>query len=69
MYMNIPIFGWIYLSRLASGKAGDGQLRDFARAYIHYRLVILAVALVILLILLAAGIFAASRLIDYMELL
>ncbi len=69
MYMNLPIYGWLYLSRLAAGKIGNGQMQDFAKAYLHYRRVILAVALVILLILIVLGAIAADRLLDYMEML
>ena len=43
MCMNIPIVGWIYLLCLAFGKK-ENQLRDFAKAYLVYKLVFLAEA-------------------------
>lgn len=68
MCMNIPIAGWIYLYRL-SRNPQETQLRDFARAYLWYKLVFLGVALILLLILAIAGWIALDRLLAYMELL
>lgn len=68
MCMNIPIIGWIYLFRLAHRKDG-GDRKEFAQAYLFYKLIFLAISLVILLILLFVGIRAADRLFAYMEML
>ena len=68
MCMNIPIAGWIYLLCLAFGKK-ENQLRDFAKAYLVYKLVFLAAALVILGILVYVGLDLADKLLAYMEML
>lgn len=68
MCMNIPIAGWIYLLCLAFGKK-ENQLRDFAKAYLIYKLVFLAAALVILGILVYVGLDLADKLLAYMEML
>ena len=58
MCMNIPIVGWIYL-----------LCRDFAKAYLVYKLVFLAAALIILGILVYIGLDLADKLLAYMEML
>lgn len=68
MCMNIPVAGWIYLLRLAFGKK-DNQLRDFAKAYLLYKLVFLVISLVILGILIYIGLDAADKILAYMEML
>lgn len=68
MCMNIPVVGWIYLLRLAFGKK-DNQLRDFAKAYLLYKLVFLVISLVILGILIYIGLDAADKILAYMEML
>jgi len=68
MCMNIPIAGWVYLLCLAFGKK-ENQLRDFAKAYLVYKLVFLAVALIILGILVYIGLDLADKLLAYMEML
>ena len=68
MCMNIPIAGWIYLLCLAFGKK-ENQLRDFAKAYLVYKLVFLAAALIILGILVYIGLDLADKLLAYMEML
>lgn len=68
MCMNIPVTGWIYLLRLAFGKK-DNQLRDFAKAYLLYKLVFLVISLVILGILIYIGLDAADKILAYMEML
>lgn len=68
MCMNIPVAGWIYLLLLAFGKK-ENQLRDFAKAYLLYKLVFLAVALVLLGILVYIGLDIADKLLAYMEML
>lgn len=68
MIMNIPIAGWIYLRRLARGE-GDSQLKDFAHAYLYYKLVFLVIGLVVVLILIILGAVALDQLLAYMEML
>lgn len=68
MCMNIPIAGWVYLLCLAFGKK-ENQLRDFAKAYLVYKLVFLAAALIILGILVYIGLDLADKLLAYMEML
>ena len=68
MYMNIPIAGWFYLKKLAR-QPEHNKLQDFARAYLYYKMVFLAISLVIVILLLIIGIFSINRLFAYMELL
>lgn len=68
MCMNIPIVGWIYLLSKAYGKK-ENQLKDFCRAYLHYKLVFLVISLVILGLLVYAGVEIADRVLAYMEML
>lgn len=66
--MNIPIIGWIYLLTKAFGKK-ETPLKDFSRAYLLYKLVFLAVALVILGIAVYIGLGILDKLLAYMEML
>lgn len=68
MCMNIPIVGWIYLFRLAR-RGETEERRNFARAYLYYKLVFLIVALIILIILAIIGMKALDALLAYMEML
>lgn len=68
MCMNIPIAGWIYLLHLAFGKK-ENQLRDFAKAYLIYKVVFLIAALIILGILVYVGMHVADMVLNYMEML
>lgn len=68
MVMNIPIAGWIYLWSKAHSKT-DNQLRDFAYAYLYYKLVFLIVSLIILAVLVILGLEVLDRLLAYMEML
>lgn len=68
MCMNIPIVGWIYLFRLAR-TAKTTERREFARAYLYYKLVFLAISLVILIILAVIGMKALNMLLSYMQML
>lgn len=68
MCMNIPIIGWIYLLTKAFGKK-ETPLKDFSRAYLLYKLVFLAVALVILGIAVYIGLGILDKLLAYMEML
>lgn len=68
MIMNIPIIGWIYLLGIALKKQPD-QRKDFAKAYLVYKLVFLLVALLILAFGLYAGMEVMDRLLRYMNML
>ncbi len=68
MCMNIPIYGWFYLKKLAR-QPEHSEMQDFARAYLYYKMVFLAVSLVIVILLLIIGIFSINKLFAYMELL
>lgn len=68
MCMNIPIVGWIYLFYLAFNKKA-GDRRDFAKAYLFYKLVFLIVSAVILGILIYIGLGLLDQLLAYMEML
>ena len=70
MHMNVrnQRLGWVYLLCLACGKKGN-QLRDFAKAYLIYKLVFLAAALIILGVLVYIGLDLADKLLAYMEML
>lgn len=68
MYMNIPVIGWIYLLVKAFGKKNT-QLKDFARAYLLYKLVFLLVALIILGLAVYVGLGILDELLAYMEML
>ncbi len=68
MCMNIPIYGWFYLKKLAR-QPEHNKIQDFARAYLYYKMVFLAVSLVIVILLLIIGIFSINKLFAYMELL
>ena len=71
MCMNIPIIGWIYLARLASGKHEKygNDRRSFAQAYLFYKMVFLVAAIVILAIGFVIGFEVLEWLLDYMEML
>lgn len=68
MCMNIPVIGWLYLLFKAFGKK-ENQLRDFAKAYLLYKLVFLVISLVLLGILIYIGLDIADKLLAYMEML
>lgn len=68
MIMNIPIVGWIYLLSIVRSKK-ENQLRDFAHAYLYYKLVFLIISLLILFLLVLIGMEVLDRLLAYMEML
>ena len=68
MCMNIPVYGWFYLKKIARQQEHN-KLQDFAKAYLYYKMVFLAVSLVIVILLLIIGIFSINKLFAYMELL
>jgi hypothetical protein len=68
MCMNIPVIGWIYLMYLAFNRRHTDR-RNFARAYLFYKLVFLTVALIIILILGAAALNLLDQLLAYMQML
>lgn len=68
MYMNIPLIGWIYLLVKAFGRKNT-QLKDFARAYLLYKLLFLLVALIILGLAVYVGLGLLDEVLAYMEML
>jgi drug/metabolite transporter superfamily protein YnfA len=68
MCMNIPIIGWIYLMYLAFNRRHTDR-RNFARAYLFYKIVFLVVALIILLIVGSAALNLLDQLLAYMQML
>lgn len=68
MCMNIPVIGWFYLLYLAFNKK-KALRRNFARAYLVYKLLFLIIAAVILGILLYIGMGLLDQLLAYMEML
>lgn len=68
MCMSIPIVGWIYLFRLAFQKEKTDR-QNFARAFLFYKLVFLAISAVILGILIWIGLDVLDNVLAYMEML
>lgn len=68
MCMNIPIFGWIYLLILAFSPS-KGPRRDFAKAYLIYKLIFLMISLAILAVAFHYGMELLDQLLAYMEML
>lgn len=68
MCMNIPIIGWIYLAVLACSRS-KGPRRDFAKAYLLYKLVFLLLSLAILAVALHYGLELLDKVLAYMEML
>ena len=68
MYMHIPVFGFIYLFILSRSKTQPLK-REFARAYLLYKITILTTCIVLIIV----GIFMVfpyvEKLLNYMELL
>ncbi len=67
MIMNIPLFGWIYLLIIAFSK--KDQRKDFAKAYLIYKLVFLLLALAMIAACMYVGMEAADRLLQYINML
>ncbi len=68
MCMNIPIIGWIYLIWLAFNKKVTRR-RNFARAYLFYKLIFLGIAVLLVGILVWIGLDLLDQLLAYMEML
>ena len=68
MCMNIPVIGWLYLFVLALSPS-KGPRRDFAKAYLLYKLVFLLLALAILAVAFHYGMEVLDKLLAYMEML
>ncbi|MDD3253645.1 MAG: hypothetical protein PHV18_13930 [Lachnospiraceae bacterium] len=68
MCMNIPIAGWIYLFYLAFNKKQTDR-REFAKAYLFYKLIFLIVSAIVLGILIYIGMGLLDQLLAYMEML
>ena len=68
MCMNMPIVGWFYLFHKARYEE-DPARKEFARAYLFYKLVFFIAGAVVLLILIWIGLGLLDQLLAYMELL
>jgi len=68
MCMNIPIIGWIYLMILACSRS-KGARRDFAKAYLLYKLLFLLISTVILAVAIHYGLELLDVLLSYMDML
>ena len=68
MCMNMPIVGWFYLFHKARYEE-DPARKEFARAYLFYKLVFLIAGAVVLLILIWIGLGLLDQLLAYTEML
>ncbi len=68
MCMNMPVIGWFYLFHKARHEE-DPARKEFARAYLFYKLVFLVAGLVVLMILIWIGLGLLDQLLAYMEML
>ena len=68
MCMNMPIVGWFYLFHKARYEE-DPARKEFARAYLFYKLVFFIAGAVVLLILIWIGLGLLYQLLAYMEML
>ena len=68
MCMNMPIVGWFYLFHKARHEEGPAR-KEFARAYLFYKLVFFIAGAVVLLILIWIGLGLLDQLLAYMEML
>ena len=66
--MNMPIVGWFYLFHKARYEE-DPARKEFARAYLFYKLVFFIAGAVVLLILIWIGLGLLDQLLAYMEML
>ena len=68
MCMNMPIVGWFYLFHKARYEE-DPARKEFARAYLFYKLVFFIAGAAVLLILIWIGLGLLDQLLAYMEML
>lgn len=68
MCTRIPIVSWIYLLYLAFSKKNT-ERRNFARAYLFYKLIFLMIGIILLGIIVYIGLDIADQLLAYMEML
>ena len=68
MCMNMPIVGWFYLFHKARYEE-DPARKEFARAYLFYKLVFFIAGAVVLLILIWIGLGLLDQLLAYMKML
>ncbi len=68
MCMNMPIVGWFYLFHKARYEE-DPARKEFARAYLFYKLVFFIAGAVVLLILIWIGLGLLDQLLAYREML
>lgn len=68
MCINIPFIGWIYLFYLAFSKKRT-ERRNFARAYLFYKLLFLVISIILLGIIVYISLDILDQLLAYMEML
>ena len=68
MCMNIPVIGWLYLIILALSPS-KGPRREFAKAYLLYKLLFLTITLIILARAFHYGMELLDKVLAYMEML
>lgn len=68
MCINIPFAGWIYLIYLAFSKKRTHR-RNFARAYLFYKLLFLVISIILLGIIVYISLDMVDQLLAYMEML
>lgn len=66
MIMNLPIIGWFHLLILALNPRAD-QRKDFAKAYLIYKLVFLLIGLALLAVVLYVGLDVIEQVLRYMD--
>lgn len=68
MCATIPVVGWFYLISIAFSKKKDLR-REYARAFLLYKLVFLVVSLILLGILVYIGAGIMDQVLAYVEML
>lgn len=68
MCINIPFAGWIYLIYLAFSKKRT-ERRNFARAYLFYKLLFLMISIILLGIVVYISLDIVDQLLAYTEML
>ena len=68
MWINIPVIGWFYLFYLAFNRKNTSR-RNFARAYLLYKLLSVLLSAALLAALVYVGIQVADKVLAYMEML
>ncbi|MBQ6856445.1 MAG: hypothetical protein IJO13_05010 [Lachnospiraceae bacterium] len=68
MCMDIPLIGFIYLFYLAFNKKDRGR-REFARAYILYKILFLIISAILLIMIAEIGLDVLDKVLEYMQML